>query len=44
MQATIELLKREALLRRNATILNAKRDYYHELKIIKQIGRASRRP
>jgi hypothetical protein len=39
MEAAIELLKREALLRRNAAILKAKRDYYHELKVIKQIGR-----
>lgn len=40
MKAAIELLKREALLRRNAAILKAKRDYHHELKVIKQIGRS----
>jgi hypothetical protein len=40
MKHAIELLKREALLRRNAAILKAKRDYYHELKVIKQIGRS----
>jgi hypothetical protein len=40
MKEAIELLKREALLRRNAMILRAKRDYYRELKIIKQIGRS----
>jgi hypothetical protein len=39
MKAAIDLLKREALLRRNAAILKAKRDYYHDLKVIKQIGR-----
>jgi hypothetical protein len=39
MRDVIELLKREAILRRNAAILKAKRDYYHELKVIKQIGR-----
>src|SRR3954463_13590196 len=39
MRDAIELLKREALLRRNSAILKAKRDYYHELKVIKQIGR-----
>jgi hypothetical protein len=39
MKAAIELLKREALLRRNAAILKAKRDYHHDLKVIKQIGR-----
>jgi hypothetical protein len=35
----IELLKRDALLRRNAKILAAKRDYYNELKAIKTLGR-----
>lgn len=40
MKAAIELLKREAILRRNAAILKAKRDYHHELKVIKQIGRS----
>ncbi len=39
MKAAIELLKREALLRRNARIRSAKRDYQNELKTIKQIGR-----
>src|SRR4051812_26042530 len=39
MRDAIELLKREALLRRNTAILKAKRDYHHELKVIKQIGR-----
>src|SRR3954447_15777603 len=39
MREAIELLKREALLRRNSAILKAKRDYYHDLKVIKQIGR-----
>ena len=39
MREAIELLKREALLRRNAAILKAKRDYHNELKVIKQIGR-----
>jgi hypothetical protein len=39
MKAAIELLKREALLRRNAAILKAKRDYHHDLRVIKQIGR-----
>jgi hypothetical protein len=39
MKAAIALLKREALLRRNAAVLKAKRDYYHDLKVIKQIGR-----
>jgi hypothetical protein len=33
-----ELLKRDALLRRNAKILAAKREYYNELKAIKQLG------
>jgi hypothetical protein len=40
MRHAIELLKREALIRRNAAILKAKRDYCHELKVIKQIGRS----
>ena len=40
MEAAIELLKHEALLRRNAAILKAKRDYHHELKVIRQIGRS----
>jgi hypothetical protein len=40
MRDAIDLLKREALLRRNSAILKAKRDYYHELKVIKQIGRS----
>ena len=40
MKAAIELLKHEALLRRNAAILKAKRDYHHELKVIRQIGRS----
>jgi hypothetical protein len=35
----IDLLKRDALLRRNAKILAAKRDYYNELKAIKTLGR-----
>ena len=35
----IELLKRDALLRRNAKILAAKREYYNELKAIKTLGR-----
>lgn len=35
----IDLLKRDALLKRNAAILKAKRDYYNELKAIKQFGR-----
>ena len=35
----IELLKRDALLRRNAAILKAKRDYYNELKAIKAFER-----
>ncbi len=35
----IELLKRDALLRRNAKILAAKREYHNELKAIKQLGR-----
>ena len=39
MKEAIELLKREALLRRNAAILKAKRDYHNELKIIKRAGR-----
>lgn len=41
MREAIELLKREALLRRNAAILKAKRDYYHELGVIKRIGRSA---
>src|SRR5262245_42986083 len=41
MKHAIELLKREALLRRNAAILKAKRDYFHELKVIQQIGRGA---
>jgi hypothetical protein len=36
----IELLKRGALLRRNAKILAAKRDYYKELKAIRTLGRS----
>jgi hypothetical protein len=36
----IDLLKRDALLRRNARILAAKRDYYKELKAIKTLGRS----
>jgi choline dehydrogenase-like flavoprotein len=36
----IELLRRDALLRRNAKILAAKRDYYKELKAIKTLGRS----
>jgi hypothetical protein len=39
MDDDIELLKREALLRRNAAILKAKRDYYHELRAIRRVGR-----
>lgn len=39
MKDAIELLKREALLRCNAAILKTKRDYYHETKVIKHIGR-----
>src|SRR3954453_7932997 len=35
----IDLLKRDALIRRNAKILAAKREYYNELKAIKQLGR-----
>ncbi len=35
----INLLKRDALIRRNAKILAAKREYYNELKAIKQLGR-----
>lgn len=35
----IELLKRDALIRRNAKILAAKREYYNELKAIKTLGR-----
>jgi hypothetical protein len=41
MKDAIALLKREALLRRNSAILKAKRDYYHDLKVIKQIGRGA---
>jgi hypothetical protein len=36
----IELLKRDALLRHNAKILAAERDYYKELKAIKTLGRS----
>lgn len=36
----IELLKRDALLRRNAKILAAKRDYHKEIKAIKTMGRS----
>jgi hypothetical protein len=36
----IELLKRDALIRRNAAILKAKRDYHKELKAIKTLGRS----
>jgi hypothetical protein len=35
----IELLKREALIRRNAKILAAKREYHNELKAIRALGR-----
>jgi hypothetical protein len=35
----IDLLKRDALLKRNAAILKAKRDYHNELKAIKAFGR-----
>jgi hypothetical protein len=35
----INLLKREALIRRNAKILAAKREYYNELKAIRALGR-----
>jgi hypothetical protein len=35
----IALLKRDALIRRNAKILVAKREYYNELKTIKALGR-----
>jgi hypothetical protein len=35
----IDLLKRDALLRRNTKILAAKREYYNELKAIKALGR-----
>ena len=35
----IDLLKRDALLRRNAKILAAKREYHNELKAIKVLGR-----
>jgi len=35
----IEQLRRQALLRRNATILQAKREYYAALKEIKTLGR-----
>ena len=35
----IDLLKRDALIRRNAKILAAKREYHNELKAIKKLGR-----
>jgi len=35
----IEQLRRQALLRRNATILQAKREYYAALKEIKALNR-----
>jgi hypothetical protein len=34
-----DLLKRDALIRRNAKILAAKREYHNELKAIKTLGR-----
>jgi hypothetical protein len=39
MRHAIGLLKREALLRRNAAILKAKREYHKELKAIRALGR-----
>ncbi len=36
----IDLLKRDALIRRNAAILKAKREYHKELKAIKTLGRS----
>jgi hypothetical protein len=36
----IELLKRDALIKRNAKILAAKREYHKELKAIKTLGRS----
>jgi hypothetical protein len=35
-----DLLKRDALIRRNAAILKAKREYHKELKAIKTLGRS----